>query len=228
MADDWIKMRVNLDSSPKVVAMAAHLDEHELLIVGGLLRLWGWADQHSETGNAMSVTRSFLNRYVGVNGFAEALESVGWLAGEDGELTFPDFSDHNGKTGKSRAQTAKRVARHKAKSSNAKGNATSVTDALPREDKIRTKKNTTYSKVFAPPTVADVEDFCRDENLKLDAQEFTDHYTANGWKAGRVPMKNWQATARNWHRRRLKNQGANQPHLQLHKPEGKDYGFSSC
>lgn len=35
----------------------------------------------------------------------------------------------------------------------------------------------------------------------FDAQKFMDYYNANGWKVGRNPMKDWQATVRNWIRR---------------------------
>lgn len=31
-----------------------------------------------------------------------------------------------------------------------------------------------------------------------EAQRFTDYYTANGWRVGRNPMKDWKAAARNW------------------------------
>lgn len=31
-----------------------------------------------------------------------------------------------------------------------------------------------------------------------EAQRFYDYYTANGWKVGRNPMKDWQAAGRNW------------------------------
>lgn len=36
-----------------------------------------------------------------------------------------------------------------------------------------------------------------------DAEAFFDHFEANGWKvSGKTPMKNWQAAARNWVRRK--------------------------
>lgn len=33
-----------------------------------------------------------------------------------------------------------------------------------------------------------------------DATAFIDHYTGNGWKAGKNPMKDWKASVRNWMR----------------------------
>ena len=57
------------------------------------------------------------------------------------------------------------------------------------------------AKGFAPPTVEEVAAYARDAGLKMDAARFVDYYTSNGWKAGRVPMKDWKAAARNWSRR---------------------------
>jgi hypothetical protein len=39
---------------------------------------------------------------------------------------------------------------------------------------------------------------------KLDAaqvERFADYYTANGWRVGRSPMRDWKAAFRNWCRR---------------------------
>ena len=57
------------------------------------------------------------------------------------------------------------------------------------------------AKGFAPPTVEEVAAYACDAGLKMDAARFVDYYTSNGWKAGRVPMKDWKAAARNWSRR---------------------------
>jgi len=62
--------------------------------------------------------------------------SVGWMIEESGSVGLPNFDRHNGKTAKTRAMTAKRVASHKAKS-NASSVTSSVTSALPREEKRR-------------------------------------------------------------------------------------------
>ena len=54
---------------------------------------------------------------------------------------------------------------------------------------------------FAPPTVQEVQDFVSANGFTVDANYFVDYYTSNGWKVGKNPMKNWQATVRRWQRR---------------------------
>lgn len=68
-------------------------------------------------------------------------------------------------------------------------------DSIGESDKGRTAPR------FVPPAHEDVEQFCTENGINIDVDAFFDHYTANGWKAGRVPMKDWRAAARNWYRR---------------------------
>jgi len=134
MAGDWIKMRWNLATDPAVLAVAATLDIEEDLVIGKLHRLWTWADQQTTDGNAHGVTKAWLDRYMGVTGFADALAKVGWLACENGGVQIPGFAIHMGKSAKSRAQGAVRTARSR------QCNAVSVTETLPekrREEKRR-------------------------------------------------------------------------------------------
>lgn len=58
---------------------------------------------------------------------------------------------------------------------------------------------------FSPPTLDEVKSYCKENGYDIDADYFFDHYSGNGWKAGRVPMKDWKATVRNWYRRDQKN-----------------------
>ena len=51
-----------------------------------------------------------------------------------------------------------------------------------------------------PPTLEEVRAFLESLGSKTNPEEFMDFYTARGWKAGKVAMKDWQATARSWHR----------------------------
>jgi hypothetical protein len=55
---------------------------------------------------------------------------------------------------------------------------------------------------FVPPTPEQVKEFCAAHGLKIDHEYFVDYYRQSGWKIkGGTPMKDWQATARNWNRR---------------------------
>jgi|SRR5215831_16860717 len=51
------------------------------------------------------------------------------------------------------------------------------------------------------PTASELREYANSIRFDLDAQAFIDHYEANGWRVGRVPMKDWRAAVRNWKRR---------------------------
>ena len=51
---------------------------------------------------------------------------------------------------------------------------------------------------FIPPTVEQVREYCHERGNNIDAAKFVDYYTANGWKVGKNPMKDWKAAVRTW------------------------------
>lgn len=61
---------------------------------------------------------------------------------------------------------------------------------------------------FVPPTVEQVQAYCvmRGKGI-IDAEAFVDHYTANGWMAGRVKMRDWKAAVRTWERKEYQTFG---------------------
>lgn len=146
MAGNWIKFDTCTSDKPEVWAIATSLGIDPDAVVGKLLRVWAWFDDHSEKGNAPIVTRALLDRKVGVTGFVTAMIEAGWMEENDGTLSLPNFDRHNGQTAKNRILTAKRVAAHKKGNAegNAKGNAAIVTEALPKEEKRREEKNNTH------------------------------------------------------------------------------------
>ena len=113
MAGDWIKMRHNLETDPDVLWIAQTVGIDRFSVVGRLHMLWSWADQHSVDGCAISATNVFLDEHVCCAGFCNALRSVGWLSGEDWDLSFPNFVRHNGKSAKKRAQAQKTMAKRR-------------------------------------------------------------------------------------------------------------------
>ncbi len=52
---------------------------------------------------------------------------------------------------------------------------------------------------FIPPSVKEVRAYCLEQGyLAIEPQRFVDYYTANGWKVGKNPMKDWKAAVRTW------------------------------
>lgn len=54
------------------------------------------------------------------------------------------------------------------------------------------------------PTLEEVQAFATEHGLLVDAEEFVDFYDSHGWRVGKTPIRNWQATMRLWHRRAKK------------------------
>ena len=108
MAGDWIKIEHVTPDKPEVYRMARVLGITAEEVVGRLLRIWIWADQQSQNGHAVGVTKKDINDISRRDKFAEAMCEVGWLVGDDGELTFPNFERHNSETSKLRALATKR------------------------------------------------------------------------------------------------------------------------
>ena len=194
MAGDWITIQHALPDKPEVVRIAGMLGIDQDAVTGKLLRLWIWADQQSVDGCALSVTESFLDRHVFQTGFAEALRAVGWLTGDDGCLSFPNFDRHNGKTAKTRALAKNRMGALRSERNK------KSTDAQPekRREEKSIKKKAAPSKKFIPPTVAEVAAYCQERGNSVDAERFVDHYTANDWMRGKNKIKDWRAAVRTW------------------------------
>jgi uncharacterized protein YdaU (DUF1376 family) len=54
------------------------------------------------------------------------------------------------------------------------------------------------SRAYPHPTLEDVIAYCRDRNNELNPVRWFNHYTANGWKVGKAPMKDWKSAVRTW------------------------------
>jgi hypothetical protein len=133
MAGDWIKMRVDLPDDPAVIGIAEQTGCDEDAVIGKLFRLWCWANRQTIDGYATSVTVSWLDRYVGVTGFGNAMVAVGWLSTNDGGIAFPEFDRHNSETAKQRALTSRRMRK--------KRDASSVTFSEQKRTKRREEKS---------------------------------------------------------------------------------------
>lgn len=61
--------------------------------------------------------------------------------------------------------------------------------------------------VFTPPTLEEVQAYCKERGNRIDPQYFLDYYTSTGWMRGKVKLKDWKAAVRTWERQDAKWQG---------------------
>lgn len=99
-------------------------------------------------------------------------------------------------------------------------------DAI-RLDKIRVDKNReskearTSLRDARPDGLSTVAEYFSSLGMpSSEAQRFLDYYTANGWKVGRNPMKDWKAAARNWKKGYQDKLTAQQPMQARTAPQG--------
>lgn len=135
MAGDWIKMRIDLQSHPKVVRILSATRTDKFRVIGGLHSVWSVFDLHSEDGRLRGYTPEALDHVIGWDGFSRAMESVGWLLFDGLEtLTLPEFAEHNGQSAKRRGEDQKRK-------KNARKSPQSVRNvSADEEDKLQTRE----------------------------------------------------------------------------------------
>jgi hypothetical protein len=116
MSGEWIKMRRELLTSPKVVRIMSACNADRFRTIGGLFAVWCLFDEHTEDGVLTGYSTEILDSMVGFPGLCQAMIEAGWLENlkENKGLRATNFGEHNGKTAKRRAQESVRKisARH--------------------------------------------------------------------------------------------------------------------
>ena len=69
-----------------------------------------------------------------------------------------------------------------------------------KKEERRKKKEDKRESIgrFTPPTIEQVTEYCRERNNGVNPVKWFNYYTANGWKVGKNPMKDWKAAVRTW------------------------------
>jgi hypothetical protein len=215
MAGDWIKMRADLFTHPKVFKISEILSKDELYTVGALFCFWAWADKHCVDGLVDGATSRLIDRATRVDGLSNALIAVGWLEIDDLGAHIPRFGEHNGDTAKERSLKNQRQARWRAgkTAGNVDGYASTqpTTNASTREEKRREeispslrsgeKASPNGSRLPADWSMPDEwAEFCKTERPDLIPSEvacrFADYWHGVAGAKGR--KADWLATWRNW------------------------------
>lgn len=54
---------------------------------------------------------------------------------------------------------------------------------------------------FIPPSIADVEQYCREKGYHINAEQFVCFYAQKGWMVGKNRMKDWKRAVQGWETR---------------------------
>ena len=68
------------------------------------------------------------------------------------------------------------------------------------EDLIEKKKVARFQK----PTIEQLKEYMSEQGMNDIAENWLNHYEANGWMVGKVKMKDWKASVRTWKTNNLK------------------------
>lgn len=216
MAGDWIKMRLDLQTHPKIVRILSATKADKFRVIGGLHAVWSVFDTHSTDGTLPGYTPDTLDHIIGWMGFSDAMILVGWLTFDGAEtLILPSFDEHNGKSGKRRAEDQRRKRDDRRSPQHVQVDCGQNADEKrTREEKRREDRRVEGSagRRLADdwhPTPEDT-DFCKKNRPDLKpsevAQRFYDYWIAVPGAKGR--KTNWSATWRNWVRKESQGAGS--------------------
>ena len=55
-------------------------------------------------------------------------------------------------------------------------------------------------KKFVPPTIEEVQEYCKKRNKGIDAETFWHYYNSNGWMRNKTSIKDWKSAVITWER----------------------------
>ncbi|GAI97394.1 unnamed protein product, partial [marine sediment metagenome] len=72
---------------------------------------------------------------------------------------------------------------------------TSVPQNRIEKNRIEEDKEKGKREKFTPPTISQINEYCQEKNIYVDAKDFIDFYENKSWKVGRERMKDWRLAA---------------------------------
>ncbi len=149
MSSGWIKFEKDLREDLRVKRMARLLGERHptfrnagafqdgviliTVVLGALSQLWMHADTFARDDDTLDITCAEIDQLAGIQDFSQIIPQD-WLEILDPDrVKLPKFQEHNGSEAKRKAQTAKRVSKHR--STHQKRNG--VTSVIKPETQVR-------------------------------------------------------------------------------------------
>ena len=83
-------------------------------------------------------------------------------------------------------------------------------------------------KIFRPPTIQEVREYCLERGNDIDAEYFVNFYQSKNWMVGKNKMKDWRACVRTWEIKNRQNQKQRATsNNNFHNFEGRDYDYAA-
>lgn len=105
---NWIKVRNNLLTHPKIVRISSALCLPPVHILGACVHLWSVADAHADGEMLPGMDENSLDSMVQIPGFAREMIKVGWISINNDSMQLVNYQTHNGTSAKRRAEDAGR------------------------------------------------------------------------------------------------------------------------
>jgi hypothetical protein len=198
----WIKVDHDLWEKPEVIEMAHILDISADHVVGCLIRVWSWADKHTENGRVNVPQNlgqcptnvphlSHLCLACGVPNLTKAMQEVGWLVVEDDCFYISNFSKHNGEGAKKRVQEAARKAAWR-ESQKCPENVPQKT-GQERDQKRKEKNTNTPISPNRKPTFDEWKAKAVPRGMtESEALRTWSYYESVDWMRGKTPISKWE------------------------------------
>lgn len=74
-------------------------------------------------------------------------------------------------------------------------------------------------KRFVPPTIEEVQAYCSENNIRIDAEQFWYYYDSKNWVCGKTKMSRWKSAVRLWERNERKYRNASAPNKPTRREE---------
>lgn len=219
-----IQVETALRSHPKFrrICRLAGLSERDGL--GALASLWLNVREVCPDGKMPGWTSDDLDDAAETPGISEHLLSVGFVDKSGVGLECHDWRDHSGR----QCQDAERKSAERARKALEVPNlsldspGTVLGASVPRarargregkgmegtgQDRNGQEESKAQDASRPPstlPTLEEVRSYCSQRTLEgkppVDPETWFDHYSSNGWKVGKNPMRDWRAAVRTWER----------------------------
>jgi hypothetical protein len=115
MGQSWMKVELTTPDKVEIHQMSEILNIDSDCVLGKLVRVWGWFNEHSTDGVEPISVANQLNTITRNNHFCDAMLEVGWLVINKKTIKIPSFDRHNSKGSKQRALNARRQGAYKDK-----------------------------------------------------------------------------------------------------------------